>query len=306
MSIGEVDFTAILSGPSTLGVIIWFNADEHKRYRRSDIREALENNGFSVEDYLPPPISHADIFSATCSSVEKKRQKEGGENGVYVDILVSSTKNDAKVSVRHITRRERDAKNVELRHPELARVIYHKKTGEISFEGENSGNMTSICETIRQRFEDWKDTYSVGVVRAMFRNLVRVECNGVKHRKNGGYFIPQERLDVCERLENLMRELGCDPDILEVATKAKSRASLREKVAAALLEEAQELIDSLKEAKTVAETMTLSARVNGLRASANLHGEALCTEFGDVLSKIFELNQLIEEKLSKDIPEDAA
>ncbi|MCR4441930.1 MAG: hypothetical protein NUV48_07215 [Peptococcaceae bacterium] len=294
---GGIDFTALLAEPSTLGALVWFNADEHKRYHREDIRRALEKHGFSVDLYLPPPPSRVDIFKTACSSVERKKQKDGGEDGVYVDILVSGTRNDAKVCVRHITRRERDAKNVELRHPEIARAVYDKDYGKLTFEGENE-SLSGICETIRRNFLEWQDTYSVGVVRDMFRTIAKNECHGQKFRKNGGFFVPLGKMEVCARLEGLMRDLGCEPDVLEVASKPKARASLREKMAAALMEEADALVAALGDAKNVAEVMALSSRVNALRESARINGEALLTEFTEVLVRVEKVGQLVKKKLA--------
>lgn len=202
-------------GVHALGYLTWFSVpDDSVGLRR--LKQALVVHG------LPPSLAPKDTKAINVFK-RAMREQEGKhtEDGVIVETTVAPVAETSEDCVYQISRLERDLENRVVNYPKALRVIFNKRTEQISFNTLAEvprAIVVPMTEAIEDFYEKNGSKATGSKVRAVVRNYLRSEPDeqrnveglsgeNLRGKAGGIYFIPAKHIGQLQALSEALTEL---------------------------------------------------------------------------------------------------
>jgi hypothetical protein len=207
------------SGIKPLGFLTWFSIpDDSVSLRR--LKQQLTMNGLPMS-LAPKDTKALHVFQRAMREQEGRRRDEHGNVRETTVALVDETPNDC---VYQISVLKRDVNERVIDYPKAMRVIFNKKTEEISarpFVGEGAltrAEGAELAEQIQEFYEKNGTRVTGARVRTVVRNFIREEADekrgieglsgeNLRGKAGGIYFVLAANEWALEALSHMLSEV---------------------------------------------------------------------------------------------------
>ena len=200
------------------------------------------------EEFLPADIRAVDAYRRATADIGDRRFSDKAE-----PVIVREVVSDKDKTIRILERRKAvsetgdqlvSGNRAKLKYDHIGTITYIKSNETIEYVAVDP-EATPYLQAAAKLFLEYRDNYSIEHVRKMIYSAF-AKCNAITYRRNGGAaFIPDSYAEPIEKMAILLRDLGCDLDIIQIIDSADHRVNIGKKVEAHIGREMAELAKML-------------------------------------------------------------
>lgn len=270
-----------------LGHLVFFTVAENVCVDHEDFAKDCDRLDFG--SYTPKSPKDADVFRRVCTNAARKRvptdDPERFENYLVRDVRASGGHFWKQLVVETVDSSDRRLSY----EPVLELEFDPKKPTRIVVNWLKDPNPTSraILTSITSEYKHWRGKVHAYSIRSFIRDIVNSEGLATSVKQSGGlYFVASTRLDVIERLDEIVekyagtdRAIALDtvPLIDDSRTKEMLKAAFEDEAVRSITEFQKEVDDLIaSDGKiTDAKFATLAKRKNEIKDKAKEYAELL-------------------------------
>jgi hypothetical protein len=190
------------------GWLISYSVSENLCVDHESLRVAME--AFGLDRYVPKAPHDDDVFRRTCTKAQRKREAVPNQPELFENYLVRDVRQAAGHFWKQIVVETVDGDN---------RKLDYQPATELHFDPDNPDRIqtkqfvrkfhrvSAVIDDILSGYAHWRGKIASYTFRETIREIVTVGANALVVRSSGGlYFVPDDRMDLINRLDQLITQ----------------------------------------------------------------------------------------------------
>ena len=269
-TVREIQDATKAAGGTMIGAIVYWSLSKI-RIKADKLAEMYDKRGLDRK-WMPPKIKSSATFRKAIREVARKTK-------AFIR-LIDETNTEIIYGVVDETR-DREAQTLSYDVP--TQVIFSKAKEIVKLRGKVHPDATKIKEV----FSKLDNRYVTRDLMLMLTTNLHRKIGSLLLREAGGiYFAPVTRMDIVEKHQAIVEDLGCEFYTIPIYGDAVSKRNLGKQTKRALGEELQTLREELESFKTDPPRRdTLTRRLDefkALKAKAGMYAELLSVRVNDI------------------------